>query len=219
MHLNLKEKAVIEKVVVAGLLGVFGFALTKGPLMKALKVQRVIPAAASVVTQPMAATAAALTTPDPVLAIATAMASSSAVPSLPSVSSSRKYAAQDFRDPFENQFPVEEQRKSVPTGMATNPRSSIAPGATPPPSAVASVASTSTSALQVQGVIWGGANPKVLINGSVYGINDTVNGATIVAIDHEGVAINRGGTPVYYAPSSPETEGRKLSQATQVGTP
>ena len=172
MSVPAEKKAATEKMMVIGLLAVFGLTLLRGPVMKMLR-----PAAGAV-----------------------AVGSAGQIPLIPAAASSqpshteaapaakKTYTASELRDPFESRLPVPPQ----------------------PESAVADASSqegmTETSApqpqLEVEGILWGGSRPKAVINGDVYGINDIVEGVKIVAIDHRGVAVDLGGQPVYYAPST-----------------
>ena len=48
--------------------------------------------------------------------------------------------------------------------------------------------------LLVHGIVWGTARPQALINGGLYEIGDTVEGARIVSIERRGVTVEAGGT-------------------------
>jgi hypothetical protein len=62
--------------------------------------------------------------------------------------------------------------------------------------------------------VWGGTKPKAIIDDEVYGVDDTVQGARILAIDRRGVTIDHLGMRVFYSPSS-ASEGGKGSVSHQ----
>ena len=184
----------VEKAMVAGLLAVFVLTLAKGPLVKTLTsfgpatpvpaVQATgLPTSPAGPAQPSAPGMTAL--PD-----SHVTASEPASPAVP-----RGYTAHNFRDPFENRLPAVRSASPDQHVMMASTIDRPAAGASPQ-------TPVSSSPLEVQGLLWGGPKPKAIINGRVYGVNDTVNGAKIIAINQRGVAIERPDAPVYYSPSS-----------------
>jgi hypothetical protein len=102
------------------------------------------------------------------------------------------YAAGDLRDPLKSFLPEPDQPAQVGATQAESPVVETPP--LPPP-------------LTVQGLLWGGPEPKAIINGQLHGINDVIEGAKIVAIDRDGVTIEYHGASVSYSPSSQAGEG------------
>lgn len=102
-----------------------------------------------------------------------------------------EYTALSFRDPLVSLLPNE------PVAVAASPRLKMEPQA----------GAMGLPALAVQGMIWGGSVPQVVINGRVYTIGDDVEGARITAIDHRGVTVELNGRPVQLTTSTPEMAG------------
>ena len=57
--------------------------------------------------------------------------------------------------------------------------------------------------LRIQGIVWGGTEPKAIIDNQVYGVHDVVAGAQILQIDGDGVLVDHYGTPHRYTLASP----------------
>jgi hypothetical protein len=91
------------------------------------------------------------------------------------------YSASGLRDPLKSLLP-----KTVPQHLA---ELSVKAAEEPPP----------PPALRIDGLVWGGAEPQAIIGGRVYRVNDTVEGARIVAIRRGGVTIEHLGKPVVYS--------------------
>ena len=53
--------------------------------------------------------------------------------------------------------------------------------------------------LTIQGLIWGGPKPKAIIDNEVYGIGDVVQGATITAIERDGITLELQGRTIRVA--------------------
>lgn len=51
-----------------------------------------------------------------------------------------------------------------------------------------------STGLTVTGLVWGGDEPKAIINGEIYGIGDTINDAQIIEITKEGIKVSYQGT-------------------------
>ena len=103
---------------------------------------------------------------------------SQAAPTSDAAIASTRYGAGNLRDPLQSLLPAEpppSQPEPIgfPPGFMTNQG---APDV-PPPS------------LSLQGFLWGGGVPKAIINNEVHGVGDTVQGARITAIDHQGVSV------------------------------
>ena len=105
------------------------------------------------------------------------------------------YRAQQLRDPLESLIPRPmEQPSTQPTVQpatqsTARPTSPAEAGVAPP-------------TLEVQGIVWGGAAPKAVIDDHVYGIHDVVKGGKILAIDRQGVTIEYQGQARVYSPAS-----------------
>ena len=111
------------------------------------------------------------------------------------------YTAYELRDPLRSLLPREpepEREVDIPIDP------SMASGGESSPRALPN--------LVVQGVWWGGGEPKAIINDEVYGVGDTVAGATVTAIDGTGVSIDFSGETLHLAPARQST-GQTLSQA------
>ncbi|MGH2349510.1 MAG: hypothetical protein ACRDFT_08605, partial [bacterium] len=93
------------------------------------------------------------------------------------------YTAFDRRDPFKSYLP-----KPTVSTPAAGPDAPVAMTAQSPP-----------PEFRVEGLLWGGPQPKAIINGRLYGIHDVVSGVKIVSIGREGVTIEHLGKPVVYA--------------------
>ncbi len=55
--------------------------------------------------------------------------------------------------------------------------------------------------LKVQGIIWGSDRPQALIDGALYDVGETINGAKIIAINRQGVTVKVRGTTLALTPS------------------
>jgi len=95
-----------------------------------------------------------------------------------------RYTASDLRDPLQSLLP--EPRKPE----ATRPQESHTVSArapSPPPS------------LRLEGVVWGGAEPKAIIGQGVYGVGAVVEGATIKSIGRDGITVEFQGQTMHVA--------------------
>ena len=99
------------------------------------------------------------------------------------------YTAFDVRDPLKSLLPKPVPSMSAGSELAAE-RASTEAFSSPP------------LQLHVEGLLWGGAEPKAIINGRLYGVHDDVNGGKIVAIDRTGVTVERFGKPVVYSTAS-----------------
>ena len=193
--------------MVVGLLTVFAVVLAKGPLLKTLRESRpaVLPARPGAIEGRAGAAPASPTPAPPQGTAALPAAQPEALDGGALIPASRSYAAQSFRDPFESRLPAEPTLAgSAATAWGGSPYSPA--GGTPTGNGGPASSFATQPPLRVEGVVWGGPRPKAIINGNVYGVNDVVEGVKIMAIDHRGVAVDRGGQLVYYVPS-PATLG------------
>ncbi|MBI1991863.1 MAG: hypothetical protein HYY90_06035 [Candidatus Omnitrophica bacterium] len=93
------------------------------------------------------------------------------------------YTAASLRDPL---------RSLLPQGPTLEPQSSASlpampeRGVTPP-------MNLRPPTFAIQGLLWGGREPKAIIDGEVYGVGDVVQGATITSIGREGITVDLGG--------------------------
>ncbi len=190
--MNAEKKNQVEKLAVIALLAVFG--LTFSSALKNFGIGRPRP-----VTAPSAASEAAPARRVEPVALAAALESAptTVTPTATSHEPSRSalapsatasaYSAHDVRDPLKSLLPA----PPSPSGQA------VVTAARPAPI-------ESWQAREVQGVIWGGSEPKAIIDQEVYGVGDLLDGATIVAIDRSGVRLRRGDREIVYAVSSVE---------------
>jgi hypothetical protein len=185
------KKAAFEKRLVMGLAGVFLVTFVMGPLRSmGLFRRRAAPAGRASVEPVTVGQSVGVMMEErwQQLTPAVEVQRSAQPPSLPEQPPA--YTAQDLRDPLKNLFP--DAPKAQAAGVAPDGSSPPPP---PPPS------------LQVQGLLWGGREPKAVINDQVYGVNDVVDGATILEINRHGVTTDYRGTTVFYAPSSVSQSG------------
>ncbi len=61
--------------------------------------------------------------------------------------------------------------------------------------------------LSVSGAVWGGASPQAIINGKILKEGDTIEGATILKIEKEGIILLYRGRQVTIPLSKPFTSG------------
>ncbi len=92
----------------------------------------------------------------------------------------QKYNASDMRDPFENLL-----WKDLPSasGLPSSGGGEAGSG---------SSESESLPTIEIQGVLWGGKDPLVVIEDSLYKVGDTVKGVTIKSIERSGVTVSYG---------------------------
>jgi type II secretory pathway component PulC len=96
------------------------------------------------------------------------------------------YKAQELRDPFE---PYSLEKKEQKVTEATSPITNNQQVAALP------------SNLTIQGIVWGGNFPQAIINNKVLKIGEVIEGASIKAIDKDGVIFILGGRE-YKLPAS-----------------
>ena len=89
------------------------------------------------------------------------------------------YTADKLEDPFASKLPKLHASAPEVTVGAGQPVTS--PPMQPPH-------------LSVQGLVWGGAVPEVIIDGAVYTVGDTVHGAKVLSIDREGITVELQGS-------------------------
>ncbi len=95
-----------------------------------------------------------------------------------------KYTAQELRDPFENILTRPAQSQAATALGATYSDTSGGTEAEP--------AVEGFPAITIQGIVWGGQKPLAVIDNVLYKVGDTINGATITAIDRVGVTVTHG---------------------------
>ncbi len=92
----------------------------------------------------------------------------------------RKYNASDMRDPFENLL----WKDLLPASGSSSANGGEA--------GTGSSETESLPAIEIQGILWGGKDPLVVIEDSLYKVGDTVKGATIKSIERSGVTVSFG---------------------------
>ena len=102
------------------------------------------------------------------------------------------YTAFTLRDPFRSLLPAEPPKLQVQSPQGQNLQ-----GVPQPPWRGAK----SSPTLAVQGLLWGGPEPKAIINDQVCGIGDVVQGATITSIGRDGITVEAGGETMVVAVS------------------
>ena len=108
------------------------------------------------------------------------------------------YTAHDLRDPLKSLLP------EVPSSPPVRHE---------PPSATQTLTHAALPTLHLQGLLWGGPEPKAIIDDDVYGLGDTVQGATIKAIDRQGVTLEAAG--MTYTLRTKEPGSGLMSQAVE----
>ena len=186
--MDVAKKEALEKKAVVVLAGVFVVIFAVGPLRRMGLFSRPAPAAGqggavapteSVNVQPIGAMVQAIWQKNS--SGAPAQSQEEPVTAAPPL-----YDAQNLRDPMQVLLPA----PPVPVApIAGNPGSTqvaTEPHLDPPP------------VLKVQGVVWGGPDPKVIIDGRIYGVNDIVKGMRIVAIERGGMTVAHGPSTIFY---------------------
>jgi hypothetical protein len=102
-------------------------------------------------------------------------------PAVAAPASAPAYTAFDRRDPFKSYLPKPAAPDSQPGAAAVK--------APPPP----------PPQLRVEGLLWGDSQPKAIINGKLYQVDDRVQGVRILAISRAGVTIEHMGKPIVYS--------------------
>jgi len=174
--MNPVKKVQLEQGLVVGLVLVLGVILVKGPLKHMGK----SPSEAGRGSKPLEVLAQKYTPRDEVdprvMPPAPAPEEVVAVPPI-------AYTAHEVRDPFKSLLPAAASSRVESRGPVVGSRSE-APSAPPD--------------LLVQGLVWGGDQPKAIIRGNVYGVGELVEGMKIVAIDQRGVTIEFQGSSIAY---------------------
>ena len=108
-----------------------------------------------------------------------------------------RYAAERVRDPLLSLLPREVSR------AASGQPSRGTAAATPPPPAIV-----------VEGVVWGTTRPQAIIEGELYNVGETVQGARIVAIDRGGITVEAQGRMFRFVPGARTQVASRRSRAT-----
>ena len=102
-----------------------------------------------------------------------------------------EYNAETFRDPMKSLLPTEPvQPAALSVAQETEPK-------LPPPQA-----EPEAPVATLEGMVWGGRFPQAIINGEVYSVGDTIDGALITAIDRGGVTVETSDAKFVISPSS-----------------
>lgn len=91
------------------------------------------------------------------------------------------YTAYALPDPMQERLPQEPKPAAVEPRSAETGTVAVLPVPAPLPP------------LRIQGLVWGGARPTVIIGDEVYGVGDEVQGAAILSIGREGVTVQWDG--------------------------
>jgi hypothetical protein len=99
-----------------------------------------------------------------------------------------EYTSGDLRDPFSDLFQLnaEKERKEKIEQDVLTPEEVVEPQKPLP----------SLDKLKVQGVIWGGRFPQVIINNKILGIGDSIEEIEIVGIEKKGITLSFAGRTV-----------------------
>ena len=102
-----------------------------------------------------------------------------------------EYSSGDLRDPFSDlvQLAAEKEKKEKAEQTIQAPQETTELQKPMP----------TLDKLKVQGVIWGGRFPQVIINNKILGIGDLIEGFEIVSIDKKGITLNFAGRVVNLA--------------------
>ena len=110
-----------------------------------------------------------------------------------------RYTASVLRDPLKSFLPQAVPPVSAPIQLQpANSESSGRPANAPP----ASEQRAPMPNLTVQGLVWGGPRPQVIINDKVYSVGDMVGGGKIVVINRHGVGLEYNGARAFFSPAS-----------------
>ncbi len=191
--MEMTKKATVEKYGVIGLLLVFALIFSRS--LKSLGIF----GGARVPVTPVAAqtgTPIDLSKPlgqtvqehwkkmDPLVALAMPPASS-----LPASSvDGPGYTAQVLRDPLKELLPAPQPKVVAQPGGSTMGSAQAVQSLAKPPT------------LRVQGLWWGQTTPRAIINGNVYAVGETVEGAVIKSINRDGVLVEFEGTTLRLVP-------------------
>ncbi|MCI0563526.1 MAG: hypothetical protein MN733_34050 [Nitrososphaera sp.] len=117
----------------------------------------------------------------------------------------------DRLEPVNAQLPSDESAKAAPFYTAFSQRDplksllpilSLQPGQTAASGVRGGAPQNLPPQLRIQGIVWGGAEPRAIINDAVYGVNDGIAGTKILSIDRRGVTVEYMGTSIFFAVSS-----------------
>ena len=95
------------------------------------------------------------------------------------------YVADMSHDPLRSAFYVPEAGEA--------PQSEVSSLPLPPEPEPTIPAAVGLPSINIQGVLWGSANPQVIIDGKVYEIGDSIGGGRILSIERDGVTVERWG--------------------------
>jgi len=95
-----------------------------------------------------------------------------------------QYTASTLRDPMISLLPEERLEQTTPEVVVSPP---------PPP--------PQPPVVTVQGILWGNARPQALIDGQLYEVGDTIDGAKIIAITRDGAVLDVQGSTFVLSPS------------------
>jgi len=107
-----------------------------------------------------------------------------------------KYKSGQLRDPFVSVMVKEEKKETLEQQKAAElnrPKINL-------------------SALEVQGIIWGGKIPQAIINNKVLVPGDLIDGAEIVSIDKKGITLSFAGETVNLAAPGQNTVSTQKEQ-------
>lgn len=112
-----------------------------------------------------------------------------------------EYSSADLRDPFEDLLQMAAEREKREKELRNKEA--------PEESSEVEVPMPSLDKLKVQGVMWGGKFPQVVINGKVLAVGDAIEGFKIVSIEKKGITLDFSGrTAVLSAPGSNPVSGK-----------
>ena len=100
------------------------------------------------------------------------------------------YTAQGLRDPLKSLLPEVAFQPPADSETTNEPK--------------ASAPTPQLPSLSIQGLWWGPPTPRAIVNGKVYGIGDRVEGATITAIERDGLTVDYAGTMVKVRALAPD---------------
>ncbi|MDP3722128.1 MAG: hypothetical protein Q8R91_01355 [Candidatus Omnitrophota bacterium] len=106
-----------------------------------------------------------------------------------------RYTAHDLRDPLKSLLYA--RQASASQGKIRQEAAQLV-GAGIPPEPVPPLPQ-----LTVQGLWWGSEQPQAIINGNVYGVHETVDGARILSIGRDGVVIEWAGQAIHLTTQRP----------------
>ncbi len=105
-----------------------------------------------------------------------------------------------LRNPFKSQLPLPQIRSRIEQDAEISPPVKVGPG--PRDSQEGSsqkVIPMESPALKISGLVWGTEKPQAIVNNSIVGVGDQIEGWTITVINEQGIEISAQGRKHFIA--------------------